>query len=152
MPNCSRCGKFYNFWSESGLCDSCAGPTREDSNYAVSLIRCSVCAREISNEAESCPQCGHPSRATRRTATGSRCYSCPAPATTRCQSCGALSCAHHLQSIYVAHGKGGAFELRCQNCYSTAQWSNAIGCIVMAVGLIGLLIFMTIQGYWPFHR
>ncbi len=51
---------------------------------------------------------------------GSRCYRCSATATTRCQSCGALSCAEHLQSIYVPHGRGGAYELRCASCYSSA--------------------------------
>jgi hypothetical protein len=55
---------------------------------------------------------------------GPKCYSCSAPATTRCQSCGALSCAQHLQSIYVSHNEGGAYELRCESCHSSAVDSN----------------------------
>jgi len=50
-----------------------------------------------------------------------------AAATTRCQSCGALSCAVHLTSIYVPHGQGGAYELRCRRCYSSAITSRIRG-------------------------
>src|SRR5262249_42796301 len=54
------------------------------------LINCSACGREISTEAEACPQCGHPNRPPERAPAGPRCYACSATATTRCQSCGAL--------------------------------------------------------------
>ncbi len=77
---------------------------------------------------------------------GPKCYACSAPATTRCQSCGALSCAQHFQSIYVSHGKGGAYELRCESCYSSAQAWQVFGWIVFAIVLIiGAIFFF---GVW----
>jgi hypothetical protein len=103
------------------------------------LTSCSACGRQISTEAEACPQCGHPNRATRRVPTGPNCYACSAAATTRCQSCGALSCAEHLQSIYVSHGKGGAYELRCQSCYSSAMAFKVIGGIFAVIVIIIML-------------
>ena len=97
------------------------------------LINCSVCERQISTEAESCPHCGHPNRATTRAPTGPTCYSCSAPATTKCQSCGTLSCAQHLQSIYVSHGQGGAYELRCESCHSSAMTWTILGPIITVI-------------------
>ena len=103
----------------------------------MSLINCPACGRQISVEAEACPQCGHPNRAA--APTGPPCYACSAQATTRCQSCGALSCAQHLQSIYVTHGRGGAYELRCQSCYSSAQAWRIFGWVVGGILLIIVL-------------
>jgi hypothetical protein len=108
----------------------------------MALIRCPECGREISTEAEACPQCGHPNR--RRAAhapSGPRCYACSAPATTRCQSCGALSCARHLQSIFVAHGQGGGYELRCESCYSSAMTWKIVGWVFGGIILVIILIF-----------
>jgi hypothetical protein len=110
------------------------------------LISCAACGRQISTEAEACPQCGHPNRARTRTPTGPACYSCAAPATTRCQRCGALSCAEHLQSIYVAHGRGGAYELRCASCYSSAAAWQVVGWIFFAIILLIFAIFFF--GFW----
>jgi hypothetical protein len=73
--------------------------------------------------------------------SGPTCYSCAAPATTKCQSCGALSCVQHLQSIFVWYGKGGAYELRCESCYSSAMVWKVIGGIVFVILLIIMAIF-----------
>jgi hypothetical protein len=103
------------------------------------LINCPACGHSISVEAEACPNCGHPNRQATR-AAGPTCYACSAPATTRCQSCGALSCAEHLQSIYVPHGHGGAYELRCESCYSSAMSWKIFGWIFAAIVLIVVLV------------
>jgi hypothetical protein len=107
----------------------------------MALINCPECGRQISTEAEACPQCGHPNRAAARAPTGPTCYACSVPATTRCQSCGALSCAQHLRSIYVTHGRGGAYELRCDSCYSSAAAWQVVGWIIFAIVLVVVAIF-----------
>jgi hypothetical protein len=93
----------------------------------VPLTNCPECGHQVSNAAESCPQCGYPMRPAPRAPTGQKCYACSAAATTRCQRCATFSCALHLQSIYVAHGQGGAYELRCERCYSSAMAGKVIG-------------------------
>lgn len=108
------------------------------------LIPCPECGRQISTAAEACPQCGHPNRTAPKTEadwepTGPRCYACSAAATTRCQRCGALSCAVHLNSIYVSHGQGGAYELRCESCYSSAMAWKVVGFIIIGVAAIIML-------------
>ena len=100
------------------------------------LIPCPACGREISIAAEACPQCGHPNRATTQASQGPTCYACSATATTRCQRCNALSCAEHVKSIYVPHGKSGAYELRCESCYSTAMAWKIVGWVIMGVILL----------------
>ena len=113
----------------------------------MSLLPCPECGREISTLAESCPGCGHPNRPRATPApTGPTCYSCSATATTRCQSCGALSCAEHLQSIYVTHGRGGAYELRCESCYASAKALQIGGWIVFAIVL--LIVAGLFLGFW----
>jgi hypothetical protein len=57
----------------------------------------------------------------------------------------ALSCAQHLQSIYVPHGQGGAYELRCQRCYSSAVRSKTAARI--AAGILFLLLVLFLLGY-----
>jgi hypothetical protein len=108
----------------------------------VPLINCPACGHEISTEAEACPKCGHPNRPLTRAPAGPKCYACSADATTRCQSCGALSCALHLQSIYVSHGRGGAYELRCESCYSSAMTWKVFGWIIGGVVVLIILIFI----------
>jgi Uncharacterised protein family UPF0547 len=108
------------------------------------LIGCPECGRQISTAAEACPHCGHPNRPP-KSAAGPPCYACALPATTRCQRCGALSCAQHLQSIYVPHGQGGAYELRCQRCYSSAVRSKTAARI--AAGILFLLLVLFLLGY-----
>jgi hypothetical protein len=103
------------------------------------LINCPACGHKISVEAEACPECGHPNRPSTRVPAGPKCYACSATATTRCQSCGALSCALHLQSIYVQHGDGGAYELRCKSCYESAQSWKVVGWIILAAFVIFIL-------------
>jgi hypothetical protein len=107
------------------------------------LIDCPACGRQISVEAEACPQCGHPNRP--KAPAGPKCYACSAPATTRCQSCGALSCAEHLQSIYVPHGRGGAYELRCESCHSSAMAWKLFGWILGGVVFVIILIIIFSQ-------
>src|SRR5947209_16670844 len=104
------------------------------------LINCAACGHAISTEAEACPQCGHPNRPVRREPAGPKCYACSREATTRCQSCGTLSCAEHLQSIYVPHGQGGAYELRCDSCYSTASAWKVFGWVFAAIVLVIVLV------------
>jgi hypothetical protein len=105
------------------------------------LIECPACGRQISAAADACPQCGHPNRPA-APAAGPKCYACAAAATTRCQSCGALSCAQHLQSIYVYHGDGGAYELRCQNCYSSAEAWKAFRWIFVGIAFVVMLVLL----------
>ena len=113
------------------------------------LIDCPACGRAISTEAEACPQCGHPNRpAAPAASAGPTCYACRAAATTRCQSCGTLSCALHLDSIYVSHGRGGAYELRCQSCYQSAQAWKVVGWVFGGIMLIVVLFFMSQMGRW----
>lgn len=112
------------------------------------LTNCTACGWQVSTEVTACPQCGHPQRLQQQqqVPTAPTCYACAAQATTRCQSCNALSCAQHLQSIYVSHGKGGAYELRCESCYSSARAWQTIGWVIgIIVLLIAAIIFF---GYW----
>jgi hypothetical protein len=110
------------------------------------LIDCPECGRQISTAAEACPQCGHPNRPESKPYSGPSCYKCSTTATTRCQSCGALSCALHVNSIYVSHGKGGAYELRCESCYASAQMWRVVGWVFAAIILvIVFLVFMNMQ-------
>jgi hypothetical protein len=116
------------------------------------LVNCPECGREVSTAAEACPQCGHPMKAATPTASGPKCYACAASATTRCQSCGALSCAEHLQSIYVQHGHGGAYELRCQSCHDSAMTWKVVGYVIFGVFVIFVLCMMASMGGGPFGR
>ena len=54
-----------------------------------------------------------------------------------------MSCAEHLQSIYVSHGRGGAYELRCASCYSSAQAWKIVGFILGAGVLVIVLIILS---------
>lgn len=108
------------------------------------LVPCPECGRQISTAAEACPQCGHPNRPVPQSPSGPRCYACSAAATTRCQACGALSCALHLQSIYVRRGNGGAYELRCSSCYQSAQMWQTVGCVLAII--VALIILFVIVG------
>jgi hypothetical protein len=110
------------------------------------LIDCPACGNRISIEAEACPQCGHPNRPATRAPEGPKCYACSAIATTKCQSCGALSCAQHLESIYVYHGESGANELRCQSCYESARAWKVFRWIIVGVALLIILIIFLQMG------
>lgn len=108
----------------------------------MALVGCPECGREISTAAAACPQCGHPMQASTEVQPAPpTCYACPALATTRCQRCGALSCARHLQSIYVQHGRGGSYELRCQSCYESAANWKVVGWVITGVVLVIFLVF-----------
>ncbi len=135
----------------------------------MALTSCPECGRQISTAAEACPGCGYPMRPAGRPAEnyadrefqqkvneigrkaaeaarvpeGPRCYSCPRTATTRCQACNAFSCAEHLQSIWVSHGKGGAYELRCESCYASAQAWQVFGWVFAGIVIIIMLIMFS---------
>jgi len=112
------------------------------------LIPCPECGREISRKAEACPHCGCPLRPSTPARTGPKCYAGSATATTKCVSCGKLSCVEHLKSIYVRHGDGGAYELRCESCYSNAEAWKVFGWIVGGIILLViLLIFFASAGH-----
>ena len=105
------------------------------------LINCPVCRRQISAEAESCPQCGHPNRAAARVpkepsrgSGSSQCSSCEKPATRACTQCGTFCCDEHI-SVFL--GKG----VLCSGCWR--GWA-----ILAALGIIGgiaMLIFMLVK-------
>ena len=63
-----------------------------------------------------------------------------------------LSCAQHLQSIYVSHGRGGAYELRCAGCYSSARVWQAFGLLWAVFVILGVLAFLSSKGIGPFGR
>jgi hypothetical protein len=48
----------------------------------------------------------------------------------------------HLQSIYVTHGRGGAYELRCRSCYSSAMAWKIIGGVIFAIVAVIILAFI----------
>jgi hypothetical protein len=113
------------------------------------LLPCPECGREISTAAEACPQCGHPNRPSepeRDDSDGPKCYACSATATTRCVSCGKLSCALHLNPVYVTHGRGGAYELRCSSCYDSAMAGKVLGFVVFGIVAVFILIMWTQMG------
>jgi hypothetical protein len=115
--------------------------------FEMPLIACPECGRQISTAAEACPQCGHPSQPATRPATGPTCHACSLPATTRCQRCGGLSCAQHLQNIYVPHGQGGAYELRCPNCYDSAMVRKIISWTIGGSILLLIILFLIMVGF-----
>jgi hypothetical protein len=118
------------------------------------LINCSACDRQISTEAESCPQCGHPNRAASHSPRG-KCYACEAAPTTKCQKCGRLSCAQHLQHTFVPHGRGGANELLCKSCFSEVEASKSFYFVMrIVVGIVGviLLVSFALWGWWQIEQ
>ena len=81
------------------------------------LVNCSACDQLISTAAEACPGCGHPNPLVKKPVpAGPKCYACPATATTRCQSCGALSCVEHVYATSVPRGRSSVNELCCNDC------------------------------------
>ena len=106
------------------------------------LINCPACGHRISIEAEACPECGHPNRHPTQAHDEAKCHACSATATTRCHKCNALSCAQHVQSIYVPHGEGGAYELRCKSCYDDAAFWRGFRWVILGILFIIFLIFM----------
>lgn len=105
----------------------------------MSLKNCSACAKQISVEAEACPNCGQPNRPA---PAKLQCYSCASAATTKCQHCNKLSCPVHLNSIFVEHGKGGAYELRCTDCYESAHNWKVISWVL---GILIFIVFLVIS-------
>jgi hypothetical protein len=108
------------------------------------LISCPACGSQISTEAEACPQCGHPNRATTQAAPGPKCYACSAAATTRCMWCNALSCALHVQSVNVFDGhRSFSTALLCPDCLAKGKenlaWQRAFGCVCAIIVLLIVL-------------
>ena len=53
-----------------------------------------------------------------------------------------MSCPRHLESVYVSHGQGGAYELRCDSCYSSAEtWKFLWPIIMFGIAIVAFLIF-----------
>jgi len=51
-----------------------------------------------------------------------------------------------VNSIYVSHGRGGAYELRCESCYQSAAAWKVMGWIWAAVVLtIILIVFLSMM-------
>jgi hypothetical protein len=58
-----------------------------------------------------------------------------------------LSCALHVQPIYVSHGRGGANELRCTSCYSSAMAWKVVGYVIMAI-IAAIILLIFVGGAW----
>jgi hypothetical protein len=41
----------------------------------------------------------------------------------------------------VSHGRGGAYELRCESCYSSAVAWKVVGGVLLVIVLIIFLVF-----------
>ena len=142
MPGLWACVAWAGAGEGGGVASMAARKGLPGQELTMPLIACSACGHRISIEAEACPQCGHPNRASRPEADEPKCYACSATATTRCQSCGVLSCVRHLQSIYVTHGRGGAYELRCKDCYSFAVTWMVVSGVIVAVVVLAILLLI----------
>lgn len=64
MGTCIKCGAETN-WSfslGSNICKNCYDhpPLEEKRPRQLELIDCPACHKQVSSEAVSCPQCGHP--------------------------------------------------------------------------------------------
>ncbi len=57
-----------------------------------------------------------------------------------------MSCASHLQNIYVSYYQGGAYELRCQGCYSSASAWRTFRWILIGIIIVIMAIFFF--GFW----
>jgi hypothetical protein len=100
---------------------------------SMSLIGCPACGRQISSEADACPQCGHPNRKTPPAATGlpSQCRSCGEPGVGACKACGRFYCARH--------GGVAGFGLAapmCSVCYDANRLQ--VGCRAVLVAALGI--------------
>lgn len=105
----------------------------------MALMNCPACGLQISTQAVACPGCGHPNKLYPVAALDApNCYACPRQATTRCQSCGTLSCALHLESIGL--GRQG-YELRCKDCVESAHFWWVVSLIVVAVMILFAFIY-----------
>lgn len=51
----------------------------------------------------------------------------------------------HLQSIYVNHGRGGAYELRCDWCYSSANTWKIFSWVAAAVLILVVIFLMAVH-------
>jgi hypothetical protein len=106
----------------------------------MALVPCPECKREVSSAASACPHCGFPA------APRPACYACAAPATTRCVTCGELSCATHLNTIFVRDGESGANELRCRECFADAELLNRWGLVASVVVLVLFVVIVAL--FW----
>lgn len=52
----------------------------------------------------------------------------------------------HVNSIYVTHGRGGGYELRCESCYSFALIWKLVGFILFLI--IGSIILLVFSGFF----
>jgi hypothetical protein len=109
------------------------------------LIDCPACGHQISVEADACPQCGHPNRQVEYDPSEPSCYTCSAPATTRCMRCNRLSCVRHVQSVHVRYNRGEGHELLCKNCRAWIEKWQKVGWIVAGI-LITIMLFAFLWG------
>jgi hypothetical protein len=114
--------------------------TSDKQDEPARLVSCPICSRDISSAAVSCPQCGHPMSPA--IPTGPTCYKCQSLATTRCQSCGAVSCIQHLRSV---HFWGEArHELRCESCQESAM-ARKVALVILQVLIVILALFFFLR-------
>jgi hypothetical protein len=60
--------------------------------------------------------------------------------------CGDLSCATHLNNIFIRDGDGGANELRCRTCFDAAVAANWWGTVCgVSVITIFLIVFAVVS-------
>jgi hypothetical protein len=50
-----------------------------------------------------------------------------------------------VNSIWVSHGRGGGYELRCASCYSYAQVWQMIGIVVFVI--VAAIMAMVVMGW-----
>jgi hypothetical protein len=114
------------------------------------LTPCPACGRQISTEAVSCPQCGHPQGASERAPTERKCYACAAIASETCERCGAPACAKHLKGGRE-RGAGTKYQLLCKGCRSDAKKeetsSSVLGCVILGGG-IGICVLLVGWYFW----
>lgn len=110
------------------------------------LIDCKACGNQISIEATSCPQCGHPNRYVESGPTASRCYRCNKTATTKCHRCEKLTCEMHSEVAKVRDVKDNEYfyieQTLCDACYSQhVNWKWFVY-ILIAVAIIVSFVVM----------
>jgi hypothetical protein len=115
------------------------------------LIPCPACGREISTQAEACPQCGHPNQHISLPAKNEpACYCCDRRATTRCQNCNALSCGLHLYNVFRWHStKHGSHDLLCGDCVKSHNRWVMLGWYLIGAGLalaiLGMIVLIALK-------
>ena len=103
------------------------------------LIGCPACGRQISTEAEACPQCGHPNNLVAEGTPRRKCYACAAEATLKCQKCGRRGCMDHIVGQTVGFGQYALNAMLCKDCGSRANTYNWVALVLIAIVLLWVL-------------